>query len=208
MSRSPAFRPCCAPPTSWCPFLRTTSMVPSSYTRWPAAAPSSPPPWAARPMRWWRVRRVFSYREKTRAGSAVCSELCSATRSGSTGSGWQRRSARSCATPGAASRKRPNARIGRQWAFRDRALGEAMSRSQVISRRCPMSTALADYIPVAPASDPESAADLLVERHLSLARRVATRYVGRGEPLDDLVQVAMLGLVKAAQRYDPTRGTE
>jgi RNA polymerase sigma-B factor len=71
-----------------------------------------------------------------------------------------------------------------------------------------LSTALADCVPVARASDPESGADLLVQQHLSLARRVATRYMGRGEPLDDLVQVAMLGLVKAAQRYDPTRGTE
>lgn len=48
----------------------------------------------------------------------------------------------------------------------------------------------------------------LVEQHVSLARRIATRYVGRGEPLEDLVQVAMLGLVKAAQRFDPDRGTD
>lgn len=48
----------------------------------------------------------------------------------------------------------------------------------------------------------------LVEQHVSLARRIATRYVGRGEPLEDLVQVAMLGLVKAAHRFDPDRGTD
>lgn len=53
------------------------------------------------------------------------------------------------------------------------------------------------------AADP--AADL-VRRHLPLVRRVARRYAGRGEGLDDLVQVASLGLVAAARRYDPTRG--
>lgn len=51
-------------------------------------------------------------------------------------------------------------------------------------------------------------ADALVEQYVPLARRVATRYVGRGEPVEDLVQVAMLGLVKAAQRFDPARGTD
>jgi RNA polymerase sigma-B factor len=46
----------------------------------------------------------------------------------------------------------------------------------------------------------------LVERHLGLARHLALRYRDRGEPLDDLVQVASLGLVKAAERFDPARG--
>jgi RNA polymerase sigma-B factor len=48
----------------------------------------------------------------------------------------------------------------------------------------------------------------LVERHIPLARRIASRYAGRGEPLEDLVQVAMLGLVKAAKRFDPDRGSD
>ena len=46
----------------------------------------------------------------------------------------------------------------------------------------------------------------LVADHLDLARRVARRYAGKGEPMDDLVQVARVGLVKAARRYDPERG--
>lgn len=50
--------------------------------------------------------------------------------------------------------------------------------------------------------------DALVEEHTPLARRIAARYSGRGEPLEDLTQVAMLGLVKAAERYDPDRGTD
>lgn len=48
----------------------------------------------------------------------------------------------------------------------------------------------------------------LVEQHVPLARRIAGRYAGRGEPLEDLVQVAMLGLVKAAQRFDPEVGSD
>lgn len=46
----------------------------------------------------------------------------------------------------------------------------------------------------------------LVEGHLALAHRVARRYAGRGEPVDDLVQVASLGLIRASKRFDPRRG--
>lgn len=49
--------------------------------------------------------------------------------------------------------------------------------------------------------------DRLVLEHLGLARKLANRYAGRGEPLEELTQVAMLGLVQAAQRFDPDRGT-
>src|SRR6478609_7517831 len=46
----------------------------------------------------------------------------------------------------------------------------------------------------------------LVERFMPLARSVASRYARSGEPLDDLVQVASVGLIKAIKRFDPDRG--
>src|SRR5215212_5861527 len=46
-----------------------------------------------------------------------------------------------------------------------------------------------------------------IEAYLPLARRLAARYHRRQEPFEDLVQVASLGLVKAVERYDPSRGT-
>lgn len=48
--------------------------------------------------------------------------------------------------------------------------------------------------------------DELVEEHLPLAKFLARRFVDRGEPLDDLFQVALLGLLKAVDRFDPGRG--
>ncbi len=48
--------------------------------------------------------------------------------------------------------------------------------------------------------------DELVLEHIGLARALARRYAGRGESLDDIQQVAMMGLVKAVDRFDPDRG--
>lgn len=48
--------------------------------------------------------------------------------------------------------------------------------------------------------------DELVETFMPLARRLAARYRGDWEPVEDLEQVASLGLVKALDRFDPSRG--
>ncbi|MEU1014460.1 RNA polymerase sigma factor SigF [Streptomyces sp. NPDC005900] len=47
----------------------------------------------------------------------------------------------------------------------------------------------------------------VVQAWLPMAQRLAGRFRNRGESLDDLRQVAALGLVKAVDRYDPRRGT-
>src|SRR5215211_9163003 len=47
----------------------------------------------------------------------------------------------------------------------------------------------------------------LVERFMPLVRHIARRYQRGNEPLEDLVQVASLGLVKAIDRFDPARTT-
>ena len=52
-----------------------------------------------------------------------------------------------------------------------------------------------------------AAREELVERFLPLARQLARRYQRTNEPLDDLMQVASVGLVKAIDRFDPARGT-
>jgi RNA polymerase sigma-B factor len=51
----------------------------------------------------------------------------------------------------------------------------------------------------------EQARDEVVERFMPLARRLAGRYRGQ-EPLEDLVQVAAVGLLCAIDRFDPDRG--
>jgi RNA polymerase sigma-B factor len=47
----------------------------------------------------------------------------------------------------------------------------------------------------------------LISGYLPVAQHIACRFTGRGEPLDDLVQVATVGLINAVDRFDPTRGS-
>ena len=60
------------------------------------------------------------------------------------------------------------------------------------------------------ADDPahRRARDELVTMHLPLVQFLARRFRDRGEPLDDLVQVGTIGLIKAVDRFDPDRGVE
>ena len=60
---------------------------------------------------------------------------------------------------------------------------------------------------LAQSGDPELRAQL-VEAHIGLAHHLARKFVYRGEPYDDLVQVGSLALIKAVDRFDPDRGVE
>ena len=52
----------------------------------------------------------------------------------------------------------------------------------------------------------KAARDAVVEGHLYIAQIIARRFSGRGVDYDDLYQVAALALVKALERFDPSRG--
>jgi RNA polymerase sigma-B factor len=58
------------------------------------------------------------------------------------------------------------------------------------------------------ASKSASAREQLVEMHLNVVRYLAAKFANRGEPLEDLVQVGSIGLLKAIERFDPARGVE
>ena len=55
--------------------------------------------------------------------------------------------------------------------------------------------------------DPE-VRDQLIVSHLNLVRFLASKFKNRGEPLDDLIQVGTIGLIKAIDRFDPSRCLE
>ncbi len=68
---------------------------------------------------------------------------------------------------------------------------------------------LTEYASLAP-DDPRRDAmrDELVTGYLPVAQHIARRFAGRGEPLDDLVQVATVGLINAVDRFSPERGAD
>ncbi len=76
---------------------------------------------------------------------------------------------------------------------------EAINRDQVADW---LDEAVGEF---AETRDPEPARQI-VERGAWLARRVARRFAETSEPFDDLCQVAMIGLLKAVDRYDPNFG--
>ena len=54
----------------------------------------------------------------------------------------------------------------------------------------------------------EEAREQLIVNHLNLVRFLAAKFNNRGEPLEDLVQVGTIGLIKAIDRFEPERGLE
>ncbi|MFC5996405.1 SigB/SigF/SigG family RNA polymerase sigma factor [Pseudonocardia hispaniensis] len=60
------------------------------------------------------------------------------------------------------------------------------------------------------ADDPrrESLREELVTGFLPVAQHIARRFAHRGEPLDDLVQVATVGLINAVDRFSPDKGSD
>jgi RNA polymerase sigma-B factor len=63
------------------------------------------------------------------------------------------------------------------------------------------------FVALAETGDPTVRREL-VEAHLGLAEYLARRFSHRGEPVDDLVQVSSMALLKAVDRFDPGRGVE
>ena len=54
----------------------------------------------------------------------------------------------------------------------------------------------------------EEAREQLIVSHLNLVRFLASKFKNRGEPVEDLMQVGTIGLIKAIDRFDPARGLE
>jgi RNA polymerase sigma-B factor len=70
----------------------------------------------------------------------------------------------------------------------------------------PLSDSLLDRVRDTLAAHPPPPGRELAEQHMALADSLALRYRHTSEPLDDLIQIARVGLIKAAQRWDPDRG--
>jgi RNA polymerase sigma-B factor len=91
--------------------------------------------------------------------------------------------------------RRPPARPGQAVSAHDRAQAKAMFEAYAQARE---------------SGDPGRyrLREDLIRMHLPLVRFLARRYANRGEPMDDLVQAGSLGLVKAVDGFDVTRGLE
>ncbi len=70
----------------------------------------------------------------------------------------------------------------------------------------PLQRRYAELAPDDPARRPLR--DQLISGYRPMAEHIARRFAGRGEPLDDLVQVATMGLINAVDRFEPDRGCD
>jgi RNA polymerase sigma-B factor len=113
-------------------------------------------------------------------------------------------------------------RAGRQRAGRTRTAASGgrrtASRRSQRTRGHPLSARTPSGTPIASHTDDEllfayhrtgdaQVREQLVERFMPFARKLARRYTYTDEPLDDLVQVACVGLLKAIDRFEPGRGS-
>jgi RNA polymerase sigma-B factor len=80
----------------------------------------------------------------------------------------------------------------------------------ISARRAGTATDLLNAMLAVPAGHPtrRAARSKAIEAWLPLAKHLASRYTGRGEPADDLAQTATIGLIKAIDRFDPSFGVE
>lgn len=80
-----------------------------------------------------------------------------------------------------------------------------MSMTSIAERTVPSTELLLRRLHALPPAHPDHAAlrARVIEENLPMARRLARRFAGRGEQLEDLVQVAALALVKAVDGFDP-----
>jgi RNA polymerase sigma-B factor len=90
--------------------------------------------------------------------------------------------------------------------------GETRNDSAVLTSAQAADSAvqLLDAMAALPADHPSRPAlrDRAIEAWLPMARHLANRYAGRGEPVDDLIQTATIGLIKAVDRFDPSFGVD
>jgi len=87
---------------------------------------------------------------------------------------------------------------------------ESVDRSSELAIAREEARAMLTALSTMPDDDPDRAKvrDQLVEMHLPLVEHLARRFRNRGEPFDDLVQVATIGLIKSVDRFDTERGVE
>jgi RNA polymerase sigma-B factor len=69
-------------------------------------------------------------------------------------------------------------------------------------------SAVTEEIEQEPPSLPDAVRDAMITENLGLAHQLARRFLHRGEPLEDLVQVASVALVKSVDRFDASRGVD
>jgi RNA polymerase sigma factor (sigma-70 family) len=107
-------------------------------------------------------------------------------------------------------------RLAATWLERDVGTLPAQARSCPLVPAVPIQgyTAIRLWVPsleghlmaALAAFEPATARERMIERYLPLADSLARRYRYTTEPLDDLIQVARIGLMKAVDRWDPDRG--